>query len=591
MENLFVQYGCKEKHHGKKGTVMKKFMESMKDYSIQWKLNFMVGVSAVMMSILGGSALFGAWELSQQTKELHDEWMSANTIIADLDFYTSKVRLKQYSHLVTSTLEGKNEIENEIDELKEIVEGLMEEYESTIQNQTDRQYYDVAYDKWETYLEVTGDQFIALSRAMKVDEANELMIGNAYSAYNDFQEHFDSLLEFNHTGAEEANNRATLVFWVISGMVVVLVALATTISVIVAKNIIKGIMDPVEELMHAAKEMTQGKLDAIIEYQSEDELGQLADSIAEVQVTLGDYVREISTTLEVIAAGDLTKKFDDITEFKGEFNTIKGSFIRILKDFNNTLSKIREGATDVDTGSDELAGAAGELATGTGEQASAVEELTATIMTVNSMAEESANAAKVAAKQAEDSVKDAEVEQAHMRELQQEMTHIKQISKEIEAIVTSIEDIASQTSLLSLNASIEAARAGEAGRGFAVVAGQIGKLATDSAQAVIITKSLIGKTVEAVDKGSVMTETAAQGFGKIISELENFAQMAHDVSESAITQAQALGQVEEGIEQISLVTQQNAASSEECSAISEELAARASEMTTRIGNFKLFGDS
>ena len=100
-------------------------------------------------------------------------------------------------------------------------------------------------------------------------------------------------------------------------------------------------------------------------------------------------------------------------------------------------------------------------------------------------------------------------------------------------------------------------------------------------------KELIAKTVEAVDKGSRMTETAAQGFGKIISELENFAQMAHDVSESATAQAQALGQVEEGIEQISTVTQQNAAASEECSAISEELAARASEMTSQIQKFTL----
>lgn len=567
---------------------MKKFVESLKDYSIRWKLNFMVGVSAVLMSILGGGALFGAWELNQQTKELHDKWMNANNIIADLDFYTSQVRLKQYSHLVTSALNGKNEIEKEIDDLRETVEELMTEYETVIQSEVERQYYGAAHDRWETYLKVTGDQFMALSRAMKVDEANELMVGNAYDAYSDFQEHFDVLLEYNHGGAEEANEHANLVFWVICFMVVVMVVLATTISVVVAKNIIKGIMEPVEELMYAAKEMTQGKLDAVIQYESKDELGQLADSIAEVQVTLGDYVREISATLEEIASGDLSKKFNDITDFKGEFNSIKSSFVRILKDFNNTLSEIREGAMDVDNGSDELAGAAGELATGTGEQASAVEELTATVMTVNSMAEKSANAAKIAAKQVEKSVKDAEVEQIHMKELQEEMSGIKQISKEIEAIVTSIEDIASQTSLLSLNASIEAARAGEAGRGFAVVAGQIGKLATDSAQAVISTKSLIGKTVEAVDKGSIMTETAAEGFGKIIGELENFARMAQEVSESAVTQAQALAQVEEGIEQISLVTQQNAASSQECSAISEELAARATEMTARIQNFKLF---
>lgn len=106
-------------------------------------------------------------------------------------------------------------------------------------------------------------------------------------------------------------------------------------------------------------------------------MGELADSIREVQTTLGAYVREISETLEVIAAGNLTKDFKQITDFRGEFGSIKASFVRILKEFNITLGKIREGAMDVDTGSDEIAGAAGDLATGTGEQASAVGELAA----------------------------------------------------------------------------------------------------------------------------------------------------------------------------------------------------------------------
>ena len=448
---------------------MKRLMEHLKDYSIQWKLNFMVIVSTVLMFVLGTSGLIGAWELNQQIKKLHDV-----------------------------------------------------------------------------------------------------------------------LLQYENTIGEEVYAHAELIFGLITGFAIVLIIVATCISITVAKNIIQGIMEPVEELMNAAKEMTKGNLSVEIFYESKDELGQLADSIAEVQVTLGKYAKEISTTLEVVASGDLSLSERDITDFKGEFGTIKGSFVHILKNFNETLSKIQEGATDVDTGSDELAGAAGELATGTGEQASAVEELTATIMTVNSMAEESAKIAKTATKQVEDSVKAAKIEQDHMRSLQEEMKQIKNISKEIETIVTSIEDIASQTSLLSLNASIEAARVGEAGRGFAVVASEIGKLATDSAMAVVNTKNLIAKTVEAVDQGSVMTETAAIGFGKILEALEAFAQMAENVSESAVTQAQVLEQVEAGIEQISLVTQQNAASSEECSAISQQLAANASEMNALIQKFTLY---
>ena len=76
-------------------------------------------------------------------------------------------------------------------------------------------------------------------------------------------------------------------------------------------------------------------------------------------------------------------------------------------------------------------------------------------------------------------------------------------------LILQIEDIASQTNLLSLNASIEAARAGEAGKGFAVVADQIGNLAASSAQSAIRTRELIAKALEEVENGSRITMNTA----------------------------------------------------------------------------------
>lgn len=370
---------------------------------------------------------------------------------------------------------------------------------------------------------------------------------------------------------------------------IIMLILITAVAVAVATKVTNAISVPVKELTDAAGIMYSGDMSAakLVVYESEDELGALSEAMRGTMNNLDAYVKEISETLTQIAKGDLTKDFNEITDFLGDFASIKESFVYILKEFNITLTQIQEASRQVDTGSEEIAHAATDLSEGTGEQASAVEELTATITTVSEMAENSAKQTEIAYDEALRSVQVAEKERVQMQELQDEMHRIKEISGEIEAIIIAIEEIASQTSLLALNASIEAARAGDAGKGFAVVADQIGKLATDSAQAVVSTKDLIEKTVEEIEKGNRITEETAAAFENIIKEMQKFAATAKGVNENADSQAKVLGQVEDGIEQISLVTQQNAAASQESSAISEELAARATELDNLVEKFVL----
>lgn len=447
--------------------------------------------------------------------------------------------------------------------------------------------FDKASSAWDDY-KAASEEIIQLSTKSQVEEASQLMIGDVYEKYKLFGEKFNVLRNDFQVKLEQSKAIANICINVIFIMIFALGIAIGVVTTAIGRTITASITEPVEQIEAAVASLRKGELSNVemLTYESDDEFGDTIKNLKEAMNILSDYVREISREVKMIAQGDLTRNGEDITDFLGDFSELKHSLLYILKRFNSTLTDISNIAEQVSLNSNDVENASKSLADGATEQAGVIQELNATIDTVVNLA---ANTAKET-QSASDRVK-ASADRAHkekMNDLLKEMEHITEISKEIGNIITDIEDIASQTNLLSLNASIEAARAGEAGKGFAVVADQIGKLASDSARSAVNTRELIDKTLIEIDKGNAITRTTAEAFNLIIEDMESFAEITKNTMEKANSQAESLEQIGQGIEQLSGVVQGTAASAEENTAISVNLAEESTKMHDRVNIFKLF---
>lgn len=420
---------------------------------------------------------------------------------------------------------------------------------------------------------------------------NDEVLALFNSDYNDATEKLqDILVDIGKVASAEAKSQYTSarVTGIVSIILMILIGTGAVAFSTVIRTTITGIMlKPIQELEGAAEKLKAGQLDVEINYESPDELGKLASNFRQACKTLEVIVQDTSYLLGEMAEGNFNVSSNNAQIYIGNFRQQYESISKLKHELSDTLTQINEASEQVASGSGQLAGGAQALAEGATDQAGAVEELTATVESVSGIAESSAESASGAYQMVRTAVEQADQSREELQALTNAMERISSTSQEIQNIIGSIEEIASQTNLLSLNASIEAARAGEAGKGFAVVADQIGKLAGDSAQAAVNTRDLIEKSLQEIENGNQITEKTVAALNKILESMNDFANAAKGASESSTEQADMLKQIEQGIEQISSVVQSNSAAAEETSATSQELSAQSEGLKNLVGRFKL----
>ena len=286
----------------------------------------------------------------------------------------------------------------------------------------------------------------------------------------------------------------------------VVLVVAVALSILTSVFITRLINRPLKEAIGVIKQVADGDLTKDVSIVSKDEIGELAQSVNAMRLSMNQAVGESLMTSQVLS----------------------------------------EAAS---------------------EQAASLEETSSSLDEMAAMIKQNADNTAVANGLIATAIEAIHKADASMKELTGSMKQIAGASEQTQKIVKSIDEIAFQTNLLALNAAVEAARAGEAGAGFAVVANEVRNLALRATEAAKSTSDLIEDIAGKVKNGEKLVGATDGAFGKVIESATKVTELMSEIAVASEEQSQGIDQINKAVAEMNQVTQQNAASAEKLSSI------------------------
>lgn len=555
------------------------------------KTKILLGYGAVLLLliILGTSVLFNVTSLNRQIEKTIQDDVQALTYESELSYNIAN-RMALLRGFLLFGDERDKELFAEYTESSVDLEGKILQMDKS--QELDRLLY--ASKNWGELIQERV--FTAYDRgeedlALKIVNDQVGPIGQ--QLMDSFDQRVNEKKEMVEQNGQELINRGIAV----NSIVIILSIVAIVIGIAVALFLANYIVKPVQYVVGRMNQIAKGDFTGEdLQIKSKDEIGQLSDSVNLMSSSLKGLVTSVQNVTDQVAASS------EELSAGAELTTTATEHVV------NNINEVAKGAE-----------VSAEVAT---NSALAMDEVS---VGVQRIAESSSEVAAMS-QQSTDIAKDgnAKIERAVVQmgrisgTVESTSSIIKQLgerSKQIGDIVTAITDISSQTNLLALNAAIEAARAGEHGKGFAVVADEVRKLAEQSQDSAAKIKELIERTqedtkqsiqsmmnvVHEVQAGTLDVNEAGVAFKKILEAEILVAEQIHEVSaiseqmsansqevSASVQEVQAIAtQSSEGAQTIVTASREQLASMEEISESAKSLSEMSEALQNELAKFKI----
>ena len=370
--------------------------------------------------------------------------------------------------------------------------------------------------------------------------------------------------------------------------IIVITIIVFVISLIGSTISTKAFANGIKRTQEAVKELSSGNLLTEVDSRAKgrrDELGDMARSVEELRLKLVEIIGDIKKSSSV-----LMDSGNNLSEMASHISATTDEMSKVIED-------ISKGAVSQAEEIEEASQHIGNMGEVIEEIVTSVDGLGDTSTKMKNASDEST---KIIRQLSDSNDRTTEAIAKISRQIHTTNDSVQMIREAVELITS----IASQTSLLSLNASIEAARAGEHGKGFAVVASEIQKLAEQSNESAEKIKQIIVEllrdseaTVEIMGEVEVIIaeqqkklEETKEQFVHVTRGVDNSREETEMIQSRTEVCDTSREKVIDVIANLSAISQENAASTQETTASMSELNETIRILAEAAGNLRKLSD-